>query len=238
MARRFVDPFFPNRPVDDPDRFSGREQQVEEVVDALFQTAHDNPKHALISGDRGIGKSSLLLQAKLLATGDNRLAERLKIDMNPLERFDFLVAWHDADSDQDAYSLASSLIEEIKSKVKSFLSGVQIEFNWFLTVKERDSETKPSIARLAKEFCLEVEKVSKSLKKAGKHGLLLFVDEVDRLPPECGAASFFKLSAERLAREGLKNVAFVTAGITGAIPKLKTDHPSVEPSFPHFSFLI
>ena len=49
MPKRFVDPFFPNRPVDDPDRFSGREDYVEEVVDALFQTVNENPVHPLIT---------------------------------------------------------------------------------------------------------------------------------------------------------------------------------------------
>lgn len=60
MAKRFIDPFFPNHPVDDPDRFAGRNVQVEEVIDSLFQIKNSNPKHSIITGDRGIGKSSLL----------------------------------------------------------------------------------------------------------------------------------------------------------------------------------
>ena len=67
MKTRFVDPFFPNRPVQNPEYFEGRKEQVEEAVDALFQTMNNNPKHFLISGDRGIGKSSLLLQIKLIS---------------------------------------------------------------------------------------------------------------------------------------------------------------------------
>jgi hypothetical protein len=50
MRQRFVDPFFPNRPVDDPGRFAGRVEQVDEVVDSLYQISNENPKHTIITG--------------------------------------------------------------------------------------------------------------------------------------------------------------------------------------------
>ena len=44
-------------------------------------------------------------------------------------------------------------------------------------------------------------------------------------------ASFFKLTCERLARDGLKQVGFVCAGITGAIQKLEDEHASILRTF-------
>ncbi len=105
MRDRFIDPFFPSRPVKDPDRFAGRSSQVDEVIDSLYQIANGNPKHSIITGDRGIGKSSMLVQTRGVAEGDNRLPNRLKIHLG-VPSHDFLCAWHDAAPDQDVGHLA------------------------------------------------------------------------------------------------------------------------------------
>jgi hypothetical protein len=47
MKPRFVDPFTPNRPIDDPARFLGRVESVSELVDSLYQIMNKNPKHTL-----------------------------------------------------------------------------------------------------------------------------------------------------------------------------------------------
>jgi formylglycine-generating enzyme required for sulfatase activity len=62
-------------------RFAGRQTQVDEAIDSLYQIANGNPKHTIITGDRGIGKSSLLLQTRLVAQGNNRLPKRLGVDI-------------------------------------------------------------------------------------------------------------------------------------------------------------
>ncbi|MBN2352559.1 MAG: ATP-binding protein, partial [Spirochaetales bacterium] len=77
---RFIDPFTPNRPIDDPDRFFGREDSVNELADSIHQIMHGNPKHTIITGARGVGKSSLLTQVCPASTGDNRLTDRLGVD--------------------------------------------------------------------------------------------------------------------------------------------------------------
>lgn len=59
---RVKDPFFPNLPVKDPKRFSGRNSQLDEGIDSLYQISEGNSKHTIITGDRGIGKSSFLLR--------------------------------------------------------------------------------------------------------------------------------------------------------------------------------
>ena len=37
MKQRFVDPFSPNIPIDDPERFFGRGESVNEMIDTLFK---------------------------------------------------------------------------------------------------------------------------------------------------------------------------------------------------------
>ena len=46
--------FTPNTPINEKDMFSGRLDQVRKVIDVIFQ----NGQHAIIFGDRGVGKTS------------------------------------------------------------------------------------------------------------------------------------------------------------------------------------
>ena len=126
--KRIIDPFFPNRPVEDPNRFEGREEEIDEIVDSLFQSANENPTHTIITGERGIGKSSLLLQTKLLATGNNSIAEKFDIDLG-VEQFDFITAWVDGGSDQSLENLLQSIFKELQSSLKNFIQGWKIEFD-------------------------------------------------------------------------------------------------------------
>lgn len=227
VKRRFIDPFFPNRPVDDPERFSGRDYQVDEVVDSLYQTANDNPKHTIITGDRGMGKSSLLLQTKLLATGDNRLADRLNVDLG-YDKFDFIVAWHDANVDQTPQNIVSGLLRDLETNMSKFFGKFNLELELYgLKINSNKEESKKSVTDLVNDFCDLIKKSYKPVSEGKKQGILLFVDELDRVKPDSGIGSFFKLCTEKLNREGLKKVSFFCAGITGAVQKLEEDHASI-----------
>lgn len=80
MNKRIRNPFTPQKPIDNPDYFFGRMDEVDSIVDVLYQTATGNPEHAIITGDRGIGKSSLLFQTKNIAEGSMALIEKFGID--------------------------------------------------------------------------------------------------------------------------------------------------------------
>lgn len=227
MTRRFVDPFSPNRPVDDPDRFAGRRDQVDEVVDALYQLHNGNPRHCIITGDRGIGKSSLLLQARLLSQGDNRLAERLGLELGVSE-FQFGTAWHDADRGQKLRDVVAGLARETESWLKTLLGRLNFKLSIFHTLEISRKETDDAtVADLAHSFADDCTQAGERLRAEGYRGLIFFIDELDRVDPESGVASFFKLATERLARDGIEDVAFFAAGITGAIQKLEEDHASI-----------
>ena len=224
--KRFVDPFFPNRPVDDPQRFEGRESKVEEIIDSLYQSAHGNPVHTIITGERGIGKSSLLSQAFLLSRGDNRLAEKFQIDTG-VEKFDFVSVWVDAVKDQTLENLVERIFSELASSILKFVKGFKLELEWFIKIKEKDPKDK-SISDLVDAFIRQIEKVyEKDVLKNDKQGIIIFIDEFDRLEPDSGIASFLKLTCEKLSRVGLKQVIFFAAGIKGAVQKFEEEHASV-----------
>ena len=62
-------PFKPNNPVY-TGMFAGRMSEIARTDEILFQTANDNPTHILFIGERGIGKTSLLLVANYFAKGE------------------------------------------------------------------------------------------------------------------------------------------------------------------------
>lgn len=220
----------PNRPIDDPDRFIGREEQVDEAIDSLFQISQGNPKHTIITGDRGIGKSSLLLQSKLLATGDNRLAQRHGIDLG-IAKYNYLVAWHDVDHGQGPSDMMIGLLKDLDSKISSFLRGLKIEINLGEFIKiAKEEEREKSITEISYEFVERIKRIYNKLQES-ESGILLCIDELDRAKQNSGIASFFKITCEKLARENIKRMAFFCSGITGAIQELEEEHASILRTF-------
>jgi Cdc6-like AAA superfamily ATPase len=225
--KRIVDPFFPNRPVEDPNKFEGREHQIEEVVDSLFQTLNSNPTHSIITGERGIGKSSLLFQTQLLAQGNNALAEKFSVDLGT-EKFNFVTAWVDGVSGQSLENLIENILKELQSKLKSFISGWTIEFDLggFVKLSQKEAKDK-SISDVVAEFIVEIKKVYKEVSSKKKDGIIIFIDEFDKIPVQSGLASFLKLSTEKMQREDIKNVIFFAAGIKGAVQAFEEEHASI-----------
>ena len=231
MKPRFIDPFTPNRPIDDPDRFFGRSEPVNEMIDSLFQIMNGNPKHTIVTGDRGVGKSSLLTQVHLTASGDNRLADRLRVDRG-VSSFDFVTVWHDVDATQSAFDLANAVLCKFESSFKKFISSFNLEIDLAGFGKlGRDKQNPLNVTQLIDEFVSRLVKVHAEASKQNKHGILIFIDELDRIRPDSMIATFFKLTCERLARDGLKNVGFICAGITGAVQKLEDEHASILRTF-------
>ncbi len=231
MKKRFIDPFFPNRPVIDPNLFEGRNEQIDEIVDALFQTKNNNAKHFIITGDRGIGKSSLLLQTKILSEGENSLAKKYGVDLG-VEKYDFLSSWTDVTEGQTLENLAKSLIADLQSTVNKIFSSlkISIDFGGFVQIEKNTNDEK-SITDIVYEFVKSLKIIYENVNKQSKDGIIIFIDELDRVSVSTGVSSFFKLVSEKLNREKIHNIIFVASGITGAIQKLGFEHASIDRTF-------
>ena len=231
MKKRFIDPFFPNRPVKDPNLFEGRTEQIDEIVDALFQTKNQNPKHFIITGDRGIGKSSLLLQTKILSEGENSLANSYNIDLG-CDKFNFISSWTDVTDGQTLENLAKCLLTDLESTVKKIFSSLKfsIDLGGFIQI-EKNGENEKSITDIVNEFVKNLGTIYSNVHKENKDGIIIFIDELDRVSIESGVSTFFKLVTEKLNRENINNVIFAASGITGAIQKLGSEHESIERTF-------
>src|SRR5260370_34220240 len=72
-------PFRPNSIVT-TGMFCGRWDELRSVEQSLFQTKHGNPKHFIVQGERGVGKSSLLLAVDFTAKGDMEITRGTKFN--------------------------------------------------------------------------------------------------------------------------------------------------------------
>ncbi len=223
--------FQPAKELDDPERFAGRSEQVRALADSL----HAVGSVPLIYGDRGLGKSSLALQARLIAMGNNELlahlkAERLALPMDQhflvfyvpctgatrtLE--DLLQAMVNSaegvDSRQDAGS-ASHLIDRTTRK-KLTLKLFEIES----TRKYQTESQRLSYQDLNLEE--KLVRLCELLTASYGQPVLFIVDELDRMNDTQGLASFLKAASS----EYLK---FMLVGIASNVSDLLNDHQSLE----------
>lgn len=72
-------PFKPNSPVN-PYMFAGRDDEITLIESCLLNTKAGNPKNLLLIGERGIGKTSVLLLADYLAKGEITLTDDTRLD--------------------------------------------------------------------------------------------------------------------------------------------------------------
>ena len=110
MAR--VNPFRPNSPVA-PGMFVGRLAQVEALEEALLQTRAGRPKGFMLTGERGIGKTSLLQYFKWVGQGHISIGDSNKVN--------FLVV----ELDLDASSTDVGLIHRVELGLKRELSKTE-----------------------------------------------------------------------------------------------------------------
>ena len=220
--------FTPAKEITDLDRFAGRSREMKEISNAL----QSEGAQLVIYGQRGIGKSSLarflinLSQSK--SESINRLAEK------PFKNFDYLPIYLACDDSitsieklllrllTDENALAPHLPFKVVDLKTTVEGGGKINIK-ILEVSGKGSQTTTEQAQtLEADLFATFTNACKSLVKSSvvKHGLLLIVDEFDRIKDRTGIASLMKT----LGPEG---VTFALVGVATNIQDLIKDHVSV-----------
>jgi hypothetical protein len=187
----------------------------------------------MLTGERGIGKSSLLNYIKDVAEG-----------MAGLE--DTTVSFLAIDTDVDSSTTQLGLVEKIKlgldralgktEKGREFLNRTweflkRIEAKGF-KLREADQDRSEewlleefsySLAEIVERICSEGES---SVFDARFDDVLVLVDEADNATPQLALGSFFKLLTERLQRRRCDRVVFGIAGLPNLRNVLAESHPS------------
>lgn len=220
-------PFSPGKRLTRPELFSGRKKQLAASVQILVQAGSGNARHALITGERGIGKSSFSSQVQGIARREDRYLAL--VDATPKDLpYTLLTVEHIAASGQGPSEIAAGLLRELNAsrglaRFAKFNFDFSIDLGPFSTsVRQKDEDPLDAVTKFIDGVQEVVNHVSGKV-----DGILLVIDEIDRVAPSPGVSTFLKVATERLSSRGIENVSFLLVGIVGTLDALRAEHPSV-----------
>lgn len=228
-----INPFRPNNPVNHG-MFVGRLEEMQRLEGFLLQTLAKEPVHFMLTGERGIGKTSLLLYLTYQAEGV------LKVDGRTVH---FLVAPIDIDSGTTVLGLVRKIELAIRRKLdKAEPARKALNTIWeFVKRCEvagaaiRDGNQTISDELLLDEFCYSLASTAARLGNsefeatalsAAFDGILILIDEASTGSAQLGLGTVLKQVAERLQRNGCHNVCIGLAGLEDLRESLRKSHPS------------
>jgi hypothetical protein len=224
MSKLKFNPFRPNSIVT-PGMFQGRMNELLKAEDSLFQTKHGNPQHFIIEGERGIGKSSLLLAIDGFAKGALELRG---------ERFNFLVVSLELTSSMGHHEILRKLASALKAEIatKQQLRDLTKTAMEFLSKIEamgvRYHKDSPALSEPFEMVEEIASAITSFLKESVDQydGILFLLDEADKPEASANLGESLKLLTERLTKKGAERVAIGIAGLPTLLDKLKESHES------------
>jgi hypothetical protein len=229
-AMHKTNPFQPNNPVH-PDIFAGRIAELEALEAALLQTRAAHPKSIMVTGERGIGKTSLLEYLRLVAQG--------RIDLHGA-KLNFLVVSSDISSGTTQLGLVARVKRELERQLaKSEAARSFLKTAWEVvsrsegggiklgTSPELHPEVLPDeFAASLAETAARISDPNGSVFGARYDGIVLMFDEADKAADVLDLGAFLKLLVERLQRRDCLNVSVVLAGLPELREVLLKSHAS------------
>ncbi len=236
MTKKF-NPFVPHSPVYN-DMFAGRMTEIEHIDNALYQAKKGNPTHIMLTGERGIGKTSLLLLAKFFANG-----EIIYDDAS----HNFLTVQVTLTNKMSIVDLAVSLKKNIKREIdKRDPDSALIKkcWNYFLKIEacglafrgDKSEETTFQKDQVVDEFIYALVDTVKNVTgdslatdmglKSPLDGLVVLIDEADNANADLDLGVFLKKVNETLVSERCNNVMFLLAGLPNLHEVLSKSHES------------
>lgn len=207
-----------------PGIFSGRMEELSRLEQILFQTKNENPQHFLITGERGIGKSSLFFYLEHLAKGQLGTIEGVE--------FKFLTVSIELEQNNTYFDLIRKVASEFKRTADKFqplktLLGSFLEFvkkieAFGLKYQAKDTA---QLNELIEDLTYNIENIMTSV-NTKIDGVLLLIDEADKPSQKANLGEFLKLFTERLTKRGCNKVCVGLAGLPALTKKLQQSHES------------
>jgi len=229
-----ISPYKIDKIEDDPKAFGNRPKEFISCMESLF-----NNKHVLISGSRGVGKSSLAFQIKNLYMGNHILAERCGINTKLNE---YLTCFYTCGKGTTLFTLASDLLirlehkchrikDKIKSQQEKFEESLHLEV---IKANIQNEIMKDSPASITTQFINGLDNIYTSLLDfTDLKGIVIIIDELDKLSKSVEFGHFFKMVHEYLDQDGLSHTNFILVGQKGIFNRLKQQDPSTERILKH-----
>jgi Cdc6-like AAA superfamily ATPase len=192
--------FRPSAPVDREDLFSGRAEQLSAVQEAIGAVG----QHAVIFGERGVGKTSLAATCVDIARRRKRIALRVNCDQSDnfaslwgkvIDEFPVVTASAHADQ-QDSLIIAADRTTDV------------------LTWQNGDIGTGPNQVRVGLRHLTAIAPV------------VIFFDEFDQICDD-GAISLLS-NTIKLLSDQIEDVTLVPVGVSDSVEDLITGHVSIQ----------
>ena len=214
-------PFTPQEPISDTLKFAGRKDAIFNAVDNLY-----NGKNILITGARGIGKSSLAYQLLYTTAGETELLQRIGIDET--EIFNNTISDHRCMYGNTLIDIASGLINTLANQLGSsdltLSQSIGIDLKVF-NYSHTETEAPINTSDTASAFATKVEELFNEYAN-DKHGITFLIDEIDTLDSNIDIASFLKSVLEKFRLDSYNNFYVIASGVTGTITNLLAQHQS------------
>lgn len=228
--------FFPSKEITDPDFFVGRKEEVKNSILALSEGGSFIAVHGL----RGVGKSSISQQIKLIAMGNERLPKMLKIERYlPKKGFNYLTHYVSCDNytknvgdlikrilfgdnnNPSLFSLTKTGDRKLDQIKETFKAGGSAGLMGF-KVEAGGSDEAVYSTHLSDDLIQQFKTVLGTIQKdnQSKSGLLIIVDEFDVLANKEGFGSIVKTCSNEF-------IKFAVSGIANTITELIVDHTSI-----------
>lgn len=230
MGKLRRSPFKVNMVEKDPNALGLRAKEIIVSAEALY-----NDRSILISGPRGIGKSSLGIQLQTTLEGDNTLLRRCGIETVFPKT---LCIFYACDQGDTLNQLALDILYNVEQKCL-LLRQIQpvdlrpaFEINLGVVKAKLEAKTgfvKRSPATIANQLVAGLSTALMTLQRFKVcSGINIMLDELDQLSPEINFGHFMKIIHETLVSAGLERVTFILAGQQGIYSRLVEEDPSSE----------
>lgn len=214
-------PFTPQEPISNALKFAGRKEAAFNAIDSMY-----NGKNILITGARGIGKSSLAYQLLYTTAGEMELLQRIGIEDANI--FNNAICDHRCMYGNTLVDIASGLINTLAHNIGATKSTASQSFGVDFRVfnyTHTETETSISTSDIASSFATQIEKMFKEF-ASDKHGITFLIDEIDTLDSGIDIASFLKSVLEKFRLDSYRDFYIIVSGVTGTITDLLSRHPS------------
>jgi hypothetical protein len=228
-----INAFQPASPLDDPERFAGRRDQVKKIVRALYVKG----SVPMVFGQRGLGKSSLAMQIRQIAQGDATLLHEL--DMGYLELPEsknyvtlYVTCSQATEGVEGLMQLIINAIEGLRFEKESSLESDKLRLverttknaiSWKIFSRETEKRYEEDVLEKSSNNLSTSERMAyeaQLLVDITGQPVLVIIDEFDLLEPKERVAEIFK----NYSTEYLK---FMPVGIASTQAELLQDHQSL-----------
>lgn len=189
--------FTPTSPIDEKSLFAGRTEQVRQIIDVVNQKG----QHAMLFGERGVGKTSLANVLSSFLSGGSSVVLAPRVNCDTTDDFD--AVWR-----------------KVFSEVRYTMTKGQLGFH-------RPKHTiRATLLDSVPDGPITPDTVKNTLQELSDEALpILIVDEFDRLAaaPRRAFADTVKMLSDHAV-----NATVVLVGVADAVEKLIEEHASVE----------